>query len=44
MMEPSPEKIRQDEIQMEGLVSSDREERGEYGCKHRSGIELEEKS
>lgn len=43
MMDPSPEKIRQDEIQVEGIVSSDRKERGEYECKHGSGIELEEK-
>ena len=35
MMEAGPGKIRVYEIQMEGLVCSDRKEGREYGCKSR---------
>ena len=42
MMESGPEK-KQNEIQMEGLASSDRNGGKEFGCKGRWGIELEEK-
>lgn len=43
MVEPSPEKVRQNEIWMEELASGDTEKGGEYGYKSRSTIELERK-